>query len=177
MAPIQQRLKESMASYDDAEDRGLTAHSMVNWETIYVPSALVYTDVPENMKKFYKQQLRWKKGYLRTNFYVSAFFWRKNILMALLYYIEFMTTFTSPLISFIMLVYSPLVLHDYMLPVFFVTGQIFIGLAAGVDRFARGETKVHWIYNGVMNLFLSLVMTWVIIPALLTIKEKRWLTR
>ena len=177
LAPIPQRLKESMASYDDAEDRGLTAHSMIKWETVYIPSAVVYTEVPENLRKFYRQQLRWKKGYLRTNFFVSAFFWRKNPLMALIYYIEFMTTFTSPLISFIMLVYSPLVLHDYYLPVYFVLGQVLIGVAAGIDRKAREERAVHWVYNGLMNLFLSLVMTWVIIPAVFTIREKRWLTR
>jgi hypothetical protein len=59
LAPISQRLKESMAGYDDAEDRGLTAHSMIKWETIYIPSAIVYTEVPENLKKFYRQQLRW----------------------------------------------------------------------------------------------------------------------
>jgi hypothetical protein len=97
--------------------------------------------------------------------------------MALIYYLEFMTTFTSPLISFIMLVYSPLVLHDYFLPIFFVSGQVLLGLAAGVDRSARGERTVHWAYNGLMNLFLSLVMTWVLIPAVFTIREKRWLTR
>jgi hyaluronan synthase len=121
--------------------------------------------------------LRWKKGYLRTNFYVSAFFWRKNPIMALIYYLEFMTTFTSPLISFVMLVYSPFVLHDYMLPIYFVSGQVILGFAAGIDRSAREEKTVHWLYNGLMNLFLSLVMTWVIIPALFTIREKRWLTR
>ncbi|MGD0804534.1 MAG: glycosyltransferase [Candidatus Bathyarchaeia archaeon] len=177
LAPIPRRLMESVASYDDAEDRGLTAQSLLDWETAYVPSAVVYTEVPETLKKFFRQQLRWKKGYLRTNFFVSAFFWRKNPVMALLYYIEFMTTFTSPMVSFIMLVYAPLVLHDYSLPLIFVLGQVFIGVAAGVDRVSRERKTVNWIYNSLMNIFLSLVLTWIIFPAIWTFREKRWLTR
>ncbi len=177
LAPIPKRLMESVASYDDAEDRGLTAQSLVNWETTYVPTAVVYTEIPETLKKFFMQQLRWKKGYLRTNFFVSAFFWRKNPIMALLYYIEFMTTFTSPLVSFIMLIYAPLVLHDFYLPAIFILGQVFIGVAAGIDRIAREENTVNWFYNVLMNIFLSLVITWIIFPAIWTFREKRWLTR
>jgi hyaluronan synthase len=97
--------------------------------------------------------------------------------MALLYYIEFMTTFTSPMVSFIMLVYAPVVLHDYSLPLIFVLGQVFIGVASGVDRVSRERKTVNWIYNSLMNIFLSLVLTWIIFPAIWTFREKRWLTR
>jgi hyaluronan synthase len=38
---------ESLASYDDSEDRALTAFSLMSRKTAYIPSAVVYTDVPE----------------------------------------------------------------------------------------------------------------------------------
>ena len=51
----------SMASYDDAEDRGLTSYTMHEWQTVYVPTAVVYTDVPEKCRQYLRQQIRWKK--------------------------------------------------------------------------------------------------------------------
>ncbi len=98
LAPISRTMMEDTANYDDAEDRIFTAQAIVEWKSVYVASALVYTDVPDNVSGYIKQQKRWKKGYVRSNFFVSSFFWKKNPLMALIFYVEFMTTFTSPLI-------------------------------------------------------------------------------
>ena len=67
------KLMESLASYDDSEDRALTAYSMKRWKTAYVPTAVVYTDVPEKFDGFIKQQKRWKKGYIRANLFASLF--------------------------------------------------------------------------------------------------------
>ena len=44
----------SMAKYDDAEDRGLTAKTLASWQTLYVPTAVVYTEVPDTVKKFFR---------------------------------------------------------------------------------------------------------------------------
>ena len=177
LAPLKQKLMESMAQYDDAEDRGLTAQTLVEWETVYVPSAIVYTDVPENLGKYIRQQIRWKKGYVRSNFYVSAFFWRKNPLMALLFYTEFMTTFTAPLIIFIIYFYGPFILHNYWIPLTYVTGQLLIGLTAGLDYRFRDKKAKYWMYKPFMNIFASVVLSWLILPALWTYRKNRWLTR
>ena len=155
----------------------MTAQTLVSWETLYVPTAVVYTEVPITLKKYLRQQLRWKKGYLRSNFFVSAFFWSKNPLMALIFYLEFMTTFTSPIIIFTIFLYGPLFLKETMLPVTFIAGQIIVGLAAGLDNKARDKDSVNWKYNPLMNVFLSLFLTWLIVPAILTFREKKWLTR
>jgi hyaluronan synthase len=177
MTSIPLKLMESMSQYDDADDRGLTAQALLTWETVYVPTAVVYTDVPETMKKYLKQQIRWKKGYLRSNFFVSAFFWRKNPLMALIFYLEFMAAFTSPLILFSIYLYTPLVLHDYILPLTYLVGQVLVGLASGLDFKAREKSSDDWKYNPLMNIMLSLFLVWLIVPAIFTIKEKKWLTR
>jgi hyaluronan synthase len=177
LAPFQQKLMESMAQFDDAEDRGLTAQTLTEWETSYVPSAIVYTDVPDNLRKYIRQQVRWKKGYLRSNFYVSAFFWRKNPLMALLFYMEFMTTFTAPLIIFIIYFYGPFILNNYWIPITYVTGQLLIGFTAGLDYKFREKNVRNWKYKPFMNLFASIALSWLVIPAILTYNKNRWLTR
>lgn len=174
---VSHRLMESMSKYDDADDRSLTAQALVTWQTIYVPTAVVYTDAPETLKKYLRQQLRWKKGYLRSNFFVSAFMWRKNPLMAFMFYIEFMATFTSPLILLTVYFMAPIFLHDYFLPLLYLAGQVLVGLAAGLDYKAREAKATNWKYNMLMNIFLSLFLVWLIIPAMLTIREKKWLTR
>ena len=47
LAPIKNKLLAMGAEYDDAEDRILTAQSLVEWQSFYVSTAIVYTDVPE----------------------------------------------------------------------------------------------------------------------------------
>lgn len=177
LAPFPRKLMGSMAEYDDAEDRGLTAYALVEWKSVYVPSSIVYTDVPEKWKGYLKQQKRWKKGYVRSNFFVSAFFWRKNPLMSLIFYTEFMSTFTAPLITMVVLVYEPFILRQIWIPLAFLGGQLLIGLAAGLDYKFRDPMAKNWMYKPLMNLVASFVLSWLIFPALWNYKKNEWLTR
>ena len=178
LAPVETRLMDFMASYDDAEDRGLTSQAMaVEWETVYAPTALAYTEVPETPKKYFKQQLRWKKAYLRTSFFVSAFFWRKNPVMAFLFYMQFMGAFLGPAILFTIFVYGPLVLHSYLYTFTYLAAQLLIGAVISVDYKLRDPAAKHWMYMPIMNLLSSLVLSWLVFPAVFGIKKKGWLTR
>ena len=177
LAPFPQKLKESMAQYDDAEDRALTAHSLVEWKSVYVATAIVYTDVPEKFKGYFKQQKRWKKGYVRSNFFVSAFFWRKNPLISLIFYIDFMTTFTAPVITVIVLFYDTLILQHFWLTAAFIGGSLLTGLVQGLDYKFRDSTAKNWMYKPLMNLLTSFVLSWLIFPALWNYRKNEWLTR
>jgi len=177
LAPISKRMMEDTANYDDAEDRILTAQAIVEWKATYVASALVYTDVPEKIKGYFKQQKRWKKGYVRSNLFVSSFFWKKNPLMALIFYTEFMTTFTSPLIVVIVLFYEPVILQQYWVPSIFVVGSLLTGLSHGLDCKFRNNLSKTWKYKPIMNLIASFVLSWLIFPAIWNFRKNEWLTR
>lgn len=177
LAPVRQRLMTSMAKYDDAEDRGLTAQTLTEWKTVYVPSATVHTEVPEKWKSYIRQQTRWKKGYLRSNFFVSAFFWRKHPLISLIFYVELMSTLIAPLILFTIYIYTPFFLHNYVLPITYLAGQLTIGLIAGLDYKFRNPKSKTWKFKPLMNLFASFVLPWLIFPAIWTFKKNQWLTR
>jgi hyaluronan synthase len=177
LAPISRRMMEDTANYDDAEDRILTAQAIVEWKSVYVASALVYTDVPDNVKGYFKQQKRWKKGYIRSNLFVSSFFWKKNPLMALIFYTEFMTTFTSPLIVLIVLFYEPFGLHQYWIPAIFVLGSLLTGMAHGLDCKFRDNLSKTWKYKPIMNLVASFVLSWLVFPAIWNFRKNEWLTR
>lgn len=177
MAPNSQKLLESMASYDDAEDRALTAQALTEWKTVYVPTAVVYTEVPETPRMYFRQQTRWKKGYVRSSFCVSAFFWRKNPLMSLIFYTEFMMTFIAPITIFAICIYGPILLHHLFLPIIYVAGQLLVGVAAGLDYRLRDSKARCWTYKPVMNVVASFVLPWLIFPALWNYRKNRWLTR
>jgi hyaluronan synthase len=177
LSPLSERLMESVARYDDSEDRGLTAHTLVNWKSVYVASAISHTEVPEKWGAFMKQQMRWKKGTLRTNFFVSAFFWRKNPIIALYFYLEFMMTFMAPLIIFVVYFYEPFVLGMFWLPLIFLSGKLLIGLGWGLDYKLRDQNTRNWMYKPVMDLIVSFLLPWLLFPAVWTYKKNKWLTR
>ncbi len=90
------RMLEWISQFDDAEDIALTSQTLVDWKSAYVSSAKVYTEVPENMRGFLKQQVRWKKGWTRTGFFLMTFFWRKNPLISIVFYINTISSFIVP---------------------------------------------------------------------------------
>ena len=47
------------------DDRSLTNFVLQNWRVLYAPDAQANTNVPEHLPQFLRQQLRWKKSWLR----------------------------------------------------------------------------------------------------------------
>lgn len=177
LAPVERFLLKEMANYDDAEDRGLTAQSMIQWKTVYAPTAVVYTEVPENWRTYLKQQIRWRKGYLRSTFFISAYFWRKNPIMAFLFYLEFMMTFIAPLITLSIFLYSPIFLNSWFFPLIYLAGHLLTGAASGLDYRFRDPTAKQWMYKPVMNMISALVLPWILFPAIWSFRKNGWLTR
>jgi hyaluronan synthase len=177
LAPLERRLLKGMVSYDDAEDRGLTVQTMMQWETVYAPTAVAYTEVPENWKTYLRQQIRWRKGYLRSTFFTSTFFWRKHPIMAFLFYLEFMMTFIAPVVTLSIFLYSPIFLHSLWFPLVYIAAHLLIGVAAGLDYRFRDPTAKQWMYKPVMNLVSALVLPWVLFPAVWSFRKNSWLTR
>ena len=177
MTTVSQQLREAMANYDDSEDRGLTSQALDQWETVYVPTAIVYTEVPEKIRPWLRQQTRWRKGYLRSCTYISCFFWRKNPLMSLIFYTEFMQSFISPLLFLYIYGYMPLFLNNYMFTLAHLGGQLLIGLGTGLDYKFREPVTKNWVYKPLMGLLTFTIMPWLLFPALWTYKKNLWLTR
>jgi hyaluronan synthase len=177
LTSVSGRLMKAMSEYDDAEDRGLTAQTLTTWETVYVPTAVVYTEVPEKFRAYIRQQTRWKKGYIRSCFFVSAFFWKKNPLMSYVFYTEFMSAFIFPVLLFSICFYAPIVYHLYWLPLSYWAGQLLFGLVAGFDYKFRQPTARNWKYKPLMNIISSTLLPWLVFPALWTFRKNGWLTR
>ena len=168
---------EWISQFDDAEDIALTSQTLVDWKTAYVSSAKVYTEVPSNIQGFVKQQIRWKKGWTRTAFFLITFFWRKNPLISTVFYINTISSLSMPFMIPIVYLYAPFILQQYWVPIFSLAVIVLIGVVQGVDYKLRDSTSTAWKYKPLTNIFISFTLPWLLIPALLTFKKSQWLTR
>lgn len=176
MGPSVYQHLEKAAKYDDAEVRLLTAQLLERFKTVYVPSALVYTEVPETPRKFLKQQLRWEKGALRTNFFVSSFFWKKrHPLVTFLFYLDFMPAFATPLVALTLMFYLPFVRNEVIYPLFILGNSILIeGFAVGIDYKMRDPSARNWIYKPLMNMFVNFFLSMLLFVALWSLRKNTW---
>lgn len=171
------KILEWGAQYDDAEDSVITAQTLIDWKTKYVSSSIVYTDVPENLKTFTKQQVRWRKGSLRAAFFAFTFLWKKNPLIAFMFYINMLAILITPFIIFIIFYYAPFVMHQFWFPIAFFVGFIGVGFSHGLDYKLRDPKTQNWKYRPLMNILLAFFIPFLTIPALLTFRKSNWLTR
>jgi hyaluronan synthase len=176
-AKISKRLLEWSSQFDDAEDIALTSQTLVDWKSMYVCSAIVHTDVPDNLTSFVKQQIRWKKGWMRTGFFLMTFFWRKNPLISIVFYINSVSAFTIPLIMPIVYVYAPFILHQYWIPLLSLSITILMGVVQGLDYKFRDRASTTWKFKPLTNIFTGFLLPWLMIPALITLRKNQWFTR
>lgn len=175
---LKQKLMESVAQYDDADDRLLTAQSLVKWESVYVVTATTYVEGQETWKGFIKQQTRWKKGFLRTNFYLATYFWQeRHPFASLVYYLDVMAGLTIPFVISTVLIYEPFFLEQFWTPLAFIGGIIFSALAQGIDMKLRCPNSRIWKYMPLISLFGTFVLSWLLFAALWNFKKNSWLTR
>lgn len=80
------------------DDRALTNRVLRRWRVVYQETARAETVVPERLRVFFRQQLRWKKSWLRENLYVVRFIWRKHPLGALFTYAGVTFPFIAPFV-------------------------------------------------------------------------------
>jgi hyaluronan synthase len=172
------KLLMSLLSYDDSEDRALTTFCLKRWKSVYISTAFVYTEAPDNIKDFTRQQQRWKKGYLRANLFASTFFIaKKNPVLSILFYAGFIMSFISPIITPLALLYGMFVLHEMMAPLSLIGGFLAIGFLEGIDYKMRDRNSKNWMYKPIMNLILSFMLSWLIFAALINYRKNVWLTR
>jgi hyaluronan synthase len=65
-------------------------------KSVFQSTALAYTIVPHNLKKFVKQQVRWARGSVRGTSLAATFFNKKSLTQKTLFYLITFTTFVSP---------------------------------------------------------------------------------
>lgn len=112
------------------DDRALTNRILTGHRVVYQERARSRTVVPTTPKTFFRQQLRWKKSWLRESTYLVRYFWRKNPLAALFTYASIAFPFLAPFV----------VLHA-------VAGRLLGGDPGGLWFYVIGSYAMALLYS------------------------------
>ncbi len=143
------------------------------WKVGYVRSAEVLTTVPARLRPFLRQQVRWKKSYLRNLFFTGTFMWRRGPGPAALYYGHALWVLMAPFMAFAHLVLAPM-LGYWQIPLLYLCGVLVKGSAWGLSYKIDNPHSPHWRYRAVMSLISATMLSWLLPYSLLTIRSKVW---
>ncbi|MDQ4072942.1 MAG: glycosyltransferase [Thermoproteota archaeon] len=174
-----------------ATDRRMTAHVLstkpqymykqpnkkakVNghWKVLYSQRIKVNIGVPDTLVSLIKQQIRWRKSFIRSLFAAGGIFWKRPFYGALIYYLQTSMKFMRPYIVASTVFLMPLY-GDYVTTTVFFAGILFTGMIYGVDFRLRNPGDKNWIYRPFFTFLSTFIYTWLIIYAAITIKKTGW---
>lgn len=157
------------------DDRALTNRILATHRVVYQASARAETVAPESLRVFFRQQLRWKKSWLRESLQVLRYFWRKNPVAAVFTYASIAFPFMAPWV----------VLHA-------VAGRLVGGAPGGLWFYIIGTYAMALLYSLYYGFkrhdglwyhgmtFVALYMTVLVFQTywgILTMRDTRWGTR
>jgi hyaluronan synthase len=156
------------------DDRSLTTMLLRHHRIIYDSRALTHTIVPETYRQFFRQQLRWKRSWIRESIRASAFMWRKPPLMAISYYLGLILPILGPAIVFRAIFYVPL--FHMGTPLIYIFG-IFLMSALMSLTYLFYKRSNLWIYGIFFCFFYMFVIIWQLPWAMGTYMMSTWSTR
>ena len=146
---------------------------MRDWKIVYSKSTRAWTNVPETFRAVIKQQVRWKKSFLRNIFVTGRFYWRRPFLPALFYYIHIAFVLLGPIIAARHLIYLPLRGNPMSL-LLYLAGIFTIGLSFGLAFRHESPGSRIWMYRPLMSLLSTVVFSWLVFYSAATIKKMTW---
>lgn len=169
---LNQRFLGQKATFGD--DRSMTNFILRHHRTTYQDTAVCSTIVPNTYKVFLKQQMRWKRSWLRETFIAATFMWRKEPFMALSFYMGLLVPILSPVIVIYNLLYIPLTHRVF--PLTFLIGILLMAfMMSFAQLFLRRSST--WLYGVWFCLYYEAVLLWQMPVAWVTFWKSTWGTR
>lgn len=159
------------------DDRSLTNFVIRKYDAVYVPEAKAVTVVPNTLKKYVKQQQRWKKSWIRETFIASTFMWKKNIFAAISFYSYIFLAFAAPIVFFNAAIYYPF-FKTHAVPFTYLFGLALMLILHGV--YYRNHTqgkRSAWLLPVLTFWFYTIMLIWQLPWAFVTMNDTRWGTR
>ena len=143
------------------------------WNVKYSQNIRVNVGVPTTLMALLKQQIRWKKSFIRSLSSTGGMYWRRPFYPALLYYIQTAMKFLRPYILFHALFVLPFE-GDIRSTILWLLGVLFTGMIYSVDFRLRNPGDRLWIYRPVFTFITTFLYTWLLPYAAATIRNKGW---
>ncbi len=148
-------------------------HPARRWRIGYVRSAKVWTNVPETVKGFMKQQTRWKKSFTRNLFFTGTFIWRRGLRIAVIYYLHVLFVLVAPLMAIRHLIIMPLTGMWFLVMLYFA-GIFLKGAIWGMAFRAQNPGSDRWVYRPFMSVVSALCLSWLLIYSIATLRTGTW---
>ena len=178
---LNQRFMGKPATFGD--DRRLTYYCLIEGRSLIQPTAIGYTDVPERLSHYIRQQIRWGKSFfregallaLKVRFILRTFWWLN--LVELLTWLAFTTALIVALVAVAIHPDGWKILAGYAVYVClmaWVRSLHYLRGAAGVPLWDRLLTFLAAPLYALLNLTLLLPLR---LYSLLTLNRNKWGTR
>lgn len=169
---LNQRFLGQKATFGD--DRAMTNFVLKNHRTSYQDTAICATVVPNKYKVFLKQQMRWKRSWLRESIIAGKFMRKKEPFMAAFFYMGVLVPIAAPVIVVYNLFYVPIVHRIF--PTTFLVGLLMMALLMSfAQMFFRRSTT--WIFGMLFCIYYEAVLLWQMPIAWVTFWKSTWGTR
>jgi hyaluronan synthase len=145
----------------------------IKWNVEYSNSIKVNVGVPTTFESLAKQQIRWRKSFIRSLFATGGIYWKRPSFIALLYYIQIAMKLVRPYILFYTIAILPMK-GDFASVLFWIAGVMFTGMIYAVEYRLRNPDDGLWLYRPPFTFITTFVYTWFLIYSALTIRNKSW---
>lgn len=156
------------------DDRAMTNFILEKHRTTYQDTAVCSTIVPNKYKVFLKQQMRWKRSWLRESIIAGKFMWKKEPFMALFFYIGVIIPIAAPVVVLYNLIYVP-IFHG-IFPTTFLVGLLMMALLMSFAQLLLRKSTT-WIFGLIFCLYYEAVLLWQMPIAWVTFWKSTWGTR
>ena len=143
------------------------------WNVRYSYSVRVNVGVPNTVSALIKQQIRWKKSFIRSLSSTGGMYWSRPFYVAMLYYIQTAMKFIRPYIVLHALVILPFE-GDLRSTILWIMGIMYTGMIYAVDFRLRNPGDRLWLYRPIFTFLTTFVYTWLLPLAAITIRNKSW---
>ncbi len=169
---INQRFLGQKATFGD--DRAMTNFILRHHRTFYQDTAVCQTIVPNKHSVFLKQQMRWKRSWLRESLIAGTFMWKKEPFAAVTFYMGLVVPIAAPVVVLYNLVYVPITKHIF--PTAFLLGLLLMSLLMSLAQLLLRKSST-WLYGMLFCLYYELVLLWQMPIAWVTFWKSTWGTR
>jgi hyaluronan synthase len=169
---LNQRFLGAQATFGD--DRSLTNFILSKYRVIYNDLAVASTLVPETWGQYLRQQLRWKKSWLRETLIAGGFMWKKHPVAAISFYASSIISVASPAMAARVIYLAGHGESSMLLP--YMLGLLLIGFLQSL-YFLHRRPSPHWLLGMLWMASALLITGPQTYYALLTVRKNHWGTR
>jgi hyaluronan synthase len=130
--------------------------------------------VPKSNRQFLRQQMRWKRSWLRESLMAARFMWKKEPLMSISFYMGLIIPVAAPIIVIYNLIYIPL--SNRVFPTTFLLGLLAMALMMSFAQLLLKKSTL-WLYGFWFCVYYEAVLLWQMPWAWITFWVSTWGTR